>query len=113
MICDHIGCKNEPMRAPRVVVFSVTPFELGHRPLKMMTTLHYCELHKGELKVEDLLPKKIKRDFEAIAKKKRPLDFKCDFEHAMIEYVLVTTPEYRAFLAGLGFKGIMQMAGQA
>lgn len=112
MICDHIGCKIEPMRAPRVVVFSVTPFAFEHRPLKMMTTLHYCELHKGEPKIDDLLGKKVKAEFEAIAKIKRPLDFKCDFEHAIIEFVLITTPEYRAFLAGLGRDVLLELALQ-
>lgn len=112
MICDHIGCKIEPMRAPRVVVFSVTPFAVDHRPLKMMTTLHYCEQHKGELKLEDLLGKKVKREFEVIAKQKRPLDFKCDFEHAIIEWVLITTPEYRGFLAAMGKDVLLELALQ-
>jgi hypothetical protein len=107
--CDHIGCPLPPKRAPRVVVPSKTPFELGHRPLRMMTTLHYCELHQGELKLEDLLIPKIKRDFERAAKG-RPLDFKVDFDHAAIEWVLVTTPEYREFLMKLGGGGILKQA---
>ena len=103
MRCDHIGCRIEPIRAPRVVVFSATPMEFGHRPLKMMTTLHYCELHKGELKVADLVSPKIKAEMESVARRSRPLGFKPDFEAAFIEWVLMTTPEYRQFLARIGY----------
>jgi hypothetical protein len=99
MICDHIGCKNEPTRGPRLVVPSRTWLEPGHRALKMMTTLHYCELHRSEVKVADLLTASIRRDFEASAKRARPLDFKCDFDAAFIEHVLITTPEYRAWMS--------------
>lgn len=110
MICDHIGCKIEPRRAPRLIVPSKTWTEPDHHPLKMMTTLHYCELHKGELKVAHLLTGKVKADFEAIAKKKRPIDFKCDFDAAFIEFVLVTTPEYRDFMIRLGRWNILKLA---
>lgn len=117
MMCDHFDgaltqCKNEPMRAPRVVVPSKTWLEPGHIALKMMTTLHYCEWHKGELKLADVLNAKIKVDFERVAKAKRPLDFKCDFDAAFIEWVLVTTPEYREWMSKLGAGRIMRLATQ-
>lgn len=123
--CDHfhtmhLRCINTPTRAPRVVVCSRTPGEPDHRPLKMFTTLHYCELHKGELTLDQLLQPKVKRDFEEAARKKRPLDFKCNFDPydpaqgadggAFIEYVLTTTPEYRAFEEALGAGGMVRAA---
>lgn len=115
MICDHrqplFGhCKNSVARAPRLVVPSRTPEVLGHFPLKRFTTLHYCELHKGELKVEDLLTAKLKRALEADARAERPLGFRCDFDSAVIDFVLTTTPEYRHFLHKLGHDGIMRNA---
>lgn len=116
MICDHrvFGfdpkCPNSVARAPRLVVPSQSPELVGHRPLKRFTTLHYCELHKGELKVADLLTAGLKRELEADARVERPLGFKCDFEKAGIDFVLCTTPEYRAFLAALGSKGILRNA---
>lgn len=115
MICDHYvtaleRCKNTPMRAPRLVVPSQTPDAWDHPPLKMFTTLHFCELHKGLVAVSDLLQPNVKRDMERAAKLKRPLGFKPDFEKAFIEYVLVTTPEYRKFLAALGKHGVMGAA---
>ncbi|HWK44918.1 MAG TPA: hypothetical protein VNT30_09365 [Stellaceae bacterium] len=100
MKCDHTGCKAEPIRAPRVIVPYVgwpAPIP-GFTPLRMMTTLHYCQPHVGELKAEDILTAKVKADFEDMARAKRPLGFKCDFEAAFVEYLLVTTPEYRDFL---------------
>jgi hypothetical protein len=110
MVSHFHRCKNTPMRAPRVVVPSKTWLEPGHTPLKMFTTLHFCEQHKGTVKLEDLMPEKVRVDFEATAKRKRPLDFKCDFDAAFIEWVLVTTPEYRQFCAALGAGGIMRQA---
>lgn len=110
MICDHFGCKNTPMRAPRVLVPSQTPLAIEHPPLRMFTSLHYCEVHKGEVKIGDLLSPKVKADFEEAAKRKRPIGFKCDFEAATIEYVLITTPEYRRFQAALGVTHIRELA---
>ena len=124
MYCDHIvtlnlHCTNTPSRAPRLVVCSKTPLRPDHLPLRMFTTLHYCEWHTGQLKTEDLLQPKIIRDFEAVAKRKRPLDFVCDFDiydpstgkgGAFIEYVLVTTPEYRRFETALGVGGKLRAA---
>lgn len=115
MICDHITpgfgrCTNSVARGPRLVVPSQSPQILGHRPLKRFTTLHYCEMHKGEIKVEELLTPRLKRELEADARVERPLGFKCDFEKAGIDYVLCTTPEYREFLRRLGSDGIMRNA---
>jgi hypothetical protein len=102
MICDHVGCKNTPMRAPRLVVPpTLALLNPDWKPLKLMTALHYCELHKGEPKVDDLLRPAIKFGLEDLARKTRPIGFRCDFEKAFIEMVLVTTPEYRAWLAKL------------
>ena len=115
MICDHYVtalecCKNTPMRAPRLVVPSRTGTVASHPPLRIFTTLHYCELHTCDIKAADLLRANIRRDFEAAAKKNRALDFKCNFDKASIEYVLVTTPEYRTFLASMGYAGVMGAA---
>lgn len=123
-VCDHVlflhmHCQNTPTRAPRLVVCSKTPWLPDHRPLKMFTTLHYCEWHTGELKAEDLLQPKIIRDFEAAARLKRPLDFVPDFDiydpstgkgGCLLEYVLVTTPEYRRFERALGLGGRFRAA---
>lgn len=122
--CDHFvsimfKCGNTPTRAPCLVVCSKTPGEPGHKPLKMFTSLHYCEWHKGEVELEDLLRPKIIRDFEAAARIKRPVGFVCDFDPydpatgkggALIEYVLTTTPEYRRFEEALGAGGIARAA---
>jgi len=123
-VCDHfyaygLHCPNTPSRAPRLVVASKTPREPGHRALKMFTTLHYCELHKGEISAQDLLMPKIIRDFEEAARLKRPHDFKCDFDlydpstgkgGCFIEWVLTTTPEYRRFEKALGLGGKIRAA---
>lgn len=116
MICDHQAgilegrCKNSVARAPRLVVPSRTPHVDGHKPLKRFTTLHYCEMHKGELKVADLMTARLRRELEADAKIERSRGFKCDFEMARIEFVLCTTPEYERFLQALGSDGIRRAA---
>lgn len=116
LTCDHwvnhfTQCKNTPMRAPRVVVPSTLGvIEPGHQPLKMFTTMHFCEMHAGKMKLEDLLVPKVQADFEAAAKLKRPLNFKPDFEAAFIEWVLVTTPEYRTFMQAMGAGGMYRQA---
>ena len=108
MICDHIGCKIEPMRAPRVIVPSKTWLEPGHVSIRMMTTLHYCELHKGEVLIGDIMNAQQRQRFETFAKRHRPIGFKCDFDAAFIEYVLVTTPEYRQFLADIDIQKLVR-----
>ena len=106
MRCDHSGlvCLREVRRAPRIVVPSCTPWEPGHAPLRVMTTLHYCELHKGEFNLDGYWTGAIKARLERVAKRKRPLGFRPDFEAARCEQVLVTTPEYRAFLYEIGLR---------
>jgi hypothetical protein len=120
MHCDHRGCKNTPNRAPRLIVQSRTPDEPGHRPIRMFTPFHFCEIHKSEVSADMLLTPKVIAVFEECAKKRRPLDFACDFEPgeargfeakgAAIEWVLTTTPEYREFLSALGVDGVYGLA---
>ena len=102
MSCDHKGCLDLVRRGPRVVIPSRTPFEVGHKPIRIMTTLHYCEIHAHEFDVQAYLTGEQKTRIEGWAKQFRPLDFKPDFEAAKAEPVLVTTPEYRKFLEHLG-----------
>lgn len=114
--CDgEVGCPNQVMRAPRMIVphtFKVG--QLFQKPRHMFTDLHYCEIHRARLDdkklVQALLSPKVKADFERAAKLKWPMGYVCDFERAYIEWVLVTTPEYRAFLAALGYHGILGAA---
>lgn len=106
MVCDHVGCKHTVRYAPRVVVPSQTWWNPDHRPLRMMTTLHYCDLHWPEFALADFLTPAIKVRFEDAARSARPIGFKCEFEQVRVERVLVTTPEYRAFLGNLAFKPV-------
>lgn len=107
MICDGNGgrCPHTPMRAPRLVVPSrlalVAP---DHAPIRVMTTEHYCELHRGEPKIGDYLTDAVKARIEAVARRTRPVGFQCDFDKATLELVLVTTPEYRAWLQKLDWQ---------
>lgn len=102
MSCDHAGCLQLVRRGPRIVIPSRTPFEPGHRPVRIMTTLHYCELHQGEFDVAAYLTGAQKARVEGTARLLRPASFRPDFERAFAETVLVTTPEYRKFLEHLG-----------
>ena len=118
MICDHYNnaferCANTPNRAPRVVVpcqFGREEVTQDYAPLRMFTTLHFCELHTNDVTIDSFLTAKLKSEFETAAKRKRALDFKCDFEKAELEWVLTTTPEYRKFMASLGRHGIIGAA---
>jgi hypothetical protein len=115
MRCDQVmgmvrTCKNPPMRAPRIIVPSMTPEAPDHTHLRMMTTLHFCELHRIGWKAADFLDSAIKARFEATAKTARPIDFKCNFHRAWIDWVLTTTPEYRSFMNTLGYHGIRALA---
>lgn len=114
--CDgDPNCKLDPHRAPVIMV--PHKFVFGQRlekPRRMFTDLHYCDWHRVNLDdaklLEALLSARVKQDFEAAAKIKWPLGYSCDFEKARVEWVLVTTPEYRNFLASLGYAGIMGAA---
>lgn len=110
MNCDHLGCKTPPVAAPRIWILSATPLIPDHHPVKMMTTLHFCELHKTDIVADDLLTPKIKRDYETVARSARPLGFKCDFEKTVLEWVDLDSPEYRRFLGSLGADRIMALA---
>jgi hypothetical protein len=102
MKCDGPNCVLDGERAPRVLVPSLTPFAEGHRPIRVMTTLHFCARHRDYAKLSDLLNEAMRTKIEAHAKRARPIGFKPDFERASLELVLVTTPEYREFLVHVG-----------
>ncbi len=102
MRCDHNGCFREVRRAPRICVPSRTPWEPGHRPVRIMTTLHYCEQHRGEFRAASYWTDALMRKVEDCAARGRPPGFKPEFDRAWVELVLVTTPEYREFLEHIG-----------
>lgn len=118
MRCDGAmgRCKLPPERAPRLVVPAAPGIVLttdgekplparavwllgaAPKPLRMMTTLHYCRRHQPEITPATLLVDKVKADFERAAKQKWSHEYRLDFASAYIDWILVTTPEYRAFL---------------
>lgn len=103
MTCDHAGCRLVPDDAPRIVVPSRTPEEPGHRPIRIMTTLHYCTPHRaGDFKAADWLNDRNKAQVEQLARQARPADFRPDFEAATVEWVLVASNEYTAYLQKMG-----------
>lgn len=98
MRCDAPGCIRQVRRAPRIVIPSRTPLVIGHRSIRVMTTLHYCDDHAGCFNQHAWLTAKNKQRVEAHARVCRPLDWRPDFERVHAEPVLVTTPEYQAFM---------------
>lgn len=106
MVCDVTGCKQQPRRGPRVVIPGRTPLELGHAPLRVMTPLHYCELHRNHFDVAAWLTDAEKANIERIGRRVRPLGWKPDFDAVRIEHLLITTPEYREFLRTLGVQRV-------
>lgn len=104
MTCDFTGhrCRREVRRAPRIIVPSRTPLALGHGPWRIMTTLHYCDLHRDTFHVEDYWTDAIKARVEQAVRHRRPPGFQPDFDAARVELLLVTTPEYRQFMHDLG-----------
>lgn len=113
--CDITGCKFDPYRAPAIFVphrgnGKLSILDDEWRPVRMFTTLHFCEPHRAQLDqvalVQRLLTPAIKVQIETTAKKKRHADFKVDFEAAWLDWLLLSTPEYRKFLASMGHKGI-------
>ena len=104
MHCDHsiFTCLMEVKRSPRIMIPSKTPFEPGHRILRIQTPLHYCEHHRGDFLAPSYLTAAQKRRIETTLKDIRPKDFKPDFDGAFVELVLVTTPEYRRYLKYIG-----------
>jgi hypothetical protein len=100
MRCDGAmgGCAIPPERAPRIIV-PPRPFDPALPPRRVWTTLHFCRLHQAEVTAEDILrDRQIRADIERVAKLKWPHGFTADFDNARIEWLLVTTPEYREFL---------------
>lgn len=105
MVCDHSPtmleldrCRNAPMWAPRIVVPSKTQDAPGHKHLHLDMKLHFCAVHHGELKLDDLLAApQIKPALEKHAKRARPLDFRCDFDAAHLVYVSIFSPQYKYF----------------
>lgn len=114
MRCDGaMGlCVIPPARAPRLVVPPL-PFALSLevKPLRVWTTLHYCERHKEECTAQMVLVDKLKADLEATAKRKWPHEYRPDFDAAFVEWLLVTTPEYRQFLHTLEIGRQVSRAG--
>jgi hypothetical protein len=108
MHCDHAGCARQVRRAPRILVPSKTPFALGHAPIRIMTTLHYCEIHRLVFDPASYFTDAVKTMVEARARILRPIGFQCDFEQAVAVPVLVTTPEYRAFLQEIGVRVVVE-----
>lgn len=103
MHCDVAGCLRQPKRAPRLVIPAwAPPFIMP--PIKIMTTLHYCDHHHDAFDVAAYLTDAQKAKIEDTARKMRPLGWRPDFERVHVEYLLVTTPEYREFLKSLGVK---------
>lgn len=103
MSCDHTGhpCLREVRRAPRIVVPSAKPIE-DHRRLTVMTTLHYCDEHRWHFAPAQYWTDRQKARLEATARDAWLLPWKPDFEASYIEFVLVTIPEYQAFLWEIG-----------
>ena len=103
MTCDGatgpLHCGRQVRRAPYMRIPSKTPGVPGHKPLIVMTTLHYCEEHRDSFDPAVYWTDKQKARLEAVAKKRRPAEFRPDFENVTVKHVLVTTPEYRQFMA--------------
>lgn len=127
MRCDGaMGlCPIAPERAPRLIVPPKIPnrrplpprlaariagLALSAGSLRLMTTLHYCRRHLSEVKIEELLTGPRKRQLEDAARARWPHKLEPDFERAWIEWLLVTTPEYLAFL-GLIEVGLRRVGG--
>jgi hypothetical protein len=95
-------CYREPKRAPRIILPSRTPHMFGHRPIRIMTTLHFCDGHRGGFDVGSYWTDKVKARAEKVAREIRPFGFRPDFDRSRLEMVLITTPEYRLFLLHTG-----------
>jgi hypothetical protein len=100
--CPAGGCLYEPLRAPRIILPSRTPHMFGHTPLRIMTTLHFCDAHRYGFNVAHYWTDKVKARAERVAREIRPFGFRPDFEAATLQMVLITTPEYRRFLLDIG-----------
>lgn len=101
MSCDHPGCLRAVTMAPRIVIPAKW---MGQpmRPLRIMTTLHCCDLHRATFDLDAYLSGKQRTRIEREGKDLRGRAFRPDFDAAAVEFVLVSTPEYRAFLQHIG-----------
>lgn len=106
------ACKGLVEFAARIWVPSATPREPDHEFLRMMTSLHCCAEHRGFIDRESFMTGTMKALFEDAGRKMRPLDFRCEFDNAFIEYVDVRSDEYRAFLASPRGRAVLVTALQ-
>jgi hypothetical protein len=103
--CDHrlsileiLPCRHPADHAPRLMVPSMTQSAPGHDHMRIdFRDHHYCAKHVGELRLDDLLTDRLKAMIEQQAKRKRPIDFKCNFDAAHLVYVSIFTPAYKYF----------------
>ncbi len=114
MVCDHVPAAGEPrckapvLFAPQINVPATDQAPPDHRLIRMMTTVHYCEQHWGELRIDEFLTDAMKRRFEDYARRARPLTFKCDFAAAFIVQVPIFSPAYKRFLRQIEIKADAQ-----
>src|SRR5215470_18150523 len=103
MRCDGYGsngilrCGMEPTWAPMLCIPTTDD---DAPPIEIMTTLHYCELHRDTFAPSEYLSMKEKTRIERMAGHCRPSHFKPDFDRAFTRKVRIRTPEYREFLKG-------------
>jgi hypothetical protein len=101
MHCEYAGCRLPALRSP---VVHVPPRPQLHEvdDLHLWSDVHYCERHVGDFTVEGVLRGAMLGVIEEMARRKwRDPALKPDFENARLEWLLVTTPEYRQWLARL------------
>lgn len=121
MRCDSnslIGwpCRNSVARAPVLVVRPkpYLPF-VSPAPIRVYNTWHFCERHKRQVEDQmlgELLTPATIADVEEIARRRNwPLEYRPDFDGAGVDWVLVTTPEYRRFLNRIEYLGARAVAG--
>lgn len=70
-------------------------------PFRAMTDQHVCEPHAPGIDASQFITATFKERAERAARL-RDAGAKLDFEGARVDPVLVTTPEYRAFLTKIG-----------
>lgn len=109
MTCDAPGmvrCARQVRRAPRIVVPHKDRLAPNMPAIRIMTTLHYCDAHAHCFDPADWLTDANKAKVEDCARRFRQPGFRPDFEAVQVEPVLVTTPEYRRFMAYLGIDDV-------
>jgi hypothetical protein len=103
MHCDGgsrvmIGCLEPVIHGLRIHVPSRTQDQPGHDQVRITLALHSCATHRGTFRLDDLLVPAIKVQVEQFAKRKRPIDWKPDFDAAFLQYVDIFSKEYSQFL---------------